>query len=41
MAGPPLIGLVAEHSSLATGLVVVVVFAAFMALSAKRAMRQA
>lgn len=39
MAGPPLIGLVAEHASLAAGLVVVVVFALFMALSAKRAMR--
>lgn len=41
MAGPPLIGLVAEHSSLTAGLVVVVVFAVFMALSAKRAMRGA
>jgi predicted MFS family arabinose efflux permease len=41
MAGPPLIGLVAEHSSLRAGLVVVVVFAVFMALSAKRAMRSA
>ena len=41
MAGPPLIGLIAEHSSLTVGLVVVVVFAVFMALSAKRAMRQA
>jgi predicted MFS family arabinose efflux permease len=39
MAGPPLIGLVAEHSSLGAGLVVVIVFAVFMALSAKRAMR--
>ena len=39
MAGPPLIGLVAEHSSLSAGLVVVVVFAVFMALSARRAMR--
>jgi predicted MFS family arabinose efflux permease len=38
MAGPPLIGLIAEHSSLGTGLVVVVVFAVFMALSAKRAL---
>lgn len=38
MAGPPLIGLVAERSSLTAGLVVVVVFAAFMALSAQRAM---
>jgi predicted MFS family arabinose efflux permease len=41
MAGPPLIGLVAEHSSLTAGLVVVVVFAVFMALSARRAMRGA
>lgn len=41
MAGPPLIGLVAEHSSLTAGLVVVVVFAVFMALSARRAMPQA
>ncbi len=41
MAGPPLIGLIAEHSSLTTGLLVVVVFAVFMALSAKRAMRGA
>ena len=40
MAGPPLIGLVAEHSSLTAGLVVVVVFAVFMALSARRAMPQ-
>lgn len=39
MAGPPLIGLTAEHSSLTAGLVVVVVFAVFMALSARRAMR--
>lgn len=41
MAGPPLIGLIAEHSSLTAGLVVVIVFAIFMALSAKRAMRGA
>lgn len=41
MAGPPLIGLIAEYSSLATGLLVVVVFAVFMALSARRAMRGA
>ncbi|MGQ3055057.1 MAG: MFS transporter [Roseateles sp.] len=41
MAGPPLIGLIAEHSSLTIGLVVVVVFAVFMALSAKRALRGA
>ena len=39
MAGPPLIGLVAEHSSLTAGLLVVVVFAIFMASSAKRALR--
>jgi predicted MFS family arabinose efflux permease len=39
MAGPPLIGLIAEHSSLSAGLLVVVVFAVFMALSAKRALR--
>lgn len=39
MAGPPLIGLVAEHSSLSAGLVVVVVFALFMALSARRALQ--
>lgn len=39
MAGPPLIGLIAEHSSLTAGLLVVVVFAVFMALSAKRALR--
>ena len=39
MAGPPLIGLIAEHSSLTTGLLVVVVFAVFMALTAKRALR--
>ncbi|PTT85491.1 hypothetical protein DBR42_14350 [Pelomonas sp. HMWF004] len=38
MAGPPLIGLVAEHTSLAAGLVVVVVFALFMAASAQRAL---
>jgi len=39
MAGPPLIGLIAEHSSLSAGLVVVVVFAVFMALTAKQALR--
>jgi predicted MFS family arabinose efflux permease len=39
MAGPPLIGLIAEHASLSAGLWVVVVFAVFMAVSAKRAMR--
>ena len=41
MAGPPLIGLVAERTSLATGLVVVVFFAVFMALTARRAMPRA
>lgn len=41
MAGPPLIGLIAEHASLSAGLVVVVVFAVFMAGSARRAMRGA
>lgn len=39
MAGPPLIGLIAERSSLTAGLLVVVAFAVFMALSARRAMR--
>ncbi len=39
MAGPPLIGLIAEHTSLTVGLLVVVVFAVFMGLSAKRALR--
>ncbi len=39
MAGPPLIGLIAEHTSLTAGLLVVVVFAVFMGLSAKRALR--
>ncbi len=39
MAGPPLIGLIAEHSSLTVGLVVVIAFAVFMAASAKRALR--
>lgn len=39
MAGPPLIGLIAEHTSLSAGLLVVVVFAGFMSASAKRAMR--
>ncbi|MEK8034031.1 MFS transporter [Ideonella sp. DXS29W] len=38
MAGPPLIGVIAEHASLSAGLWVVVAFAAFMAISAKRAM---
>ncbi|MDR7332567.1 MFS transporter [Roseateles asaccharophilus] len=41
MAGPPLIGLIAQHSSLTMGLLVVVVFAIFMALAAKRALRAA
>lgn len=41
MAGPPLIGLVAEHSSLTVGLGCVVLFAVFMALAAPRALRQA
>jgi predicted MFS family arabinose efflux permease len=41
MAGPPLIGLIAERASLAAGLVVVVVFAIVMALSARRALRVA
>ena len=41
MAGPPLIGLVAEYSSLTAGLLVVIVFAVFMALTARRAMRGA
>lgn len=39
MAGPPLIGLIAEHSSLTVGLLVVVVFAVFMAAAAKRALQ--
>jgi predicted MFS family arabinose efflux permease len=39
MAGPPLIGLIAEHASLSAGLWVVVVFAIFMALTARRALR--
>lgn len=38
MAGPPLIGMVAEHTSLTAGLGCVVVFALFMAVSAKRAL---
>jgi predicted MFS family arabinose efflux permease len=38
MAGPPLIGLIAEHSSLTVGLGCVVVFAVFMALAARRAL---
>lgn len=39
MAGPPLIGLIAEHSSLSVGLLVVVAFASFMAAAAKRALQ--
>lgn len=39
MAGPPLIGLIAEHSSLTMGLGCVVLFAIFMALAAPRALR--
>jgi hypothetical protein len=38
MAGPPAIGFIAESSSLAVGLVTVVVFSAFFALSARRAL---
>jgi predicted MFS family arabinose efflux permease len=40
MAGPPLIGVVAESSSLTIGLSIVVLFAAVFALSAKRALPQ-
>jgi predicted MFS family arabinose efflux permease len=39
MAGPPLIGVVAERSSLAEALSVVVMFAATLALAARRALR--
>lgn len=39
MAGPPLIGVVAERSSLAMALSVVVMFAATLALAARRALR--
>ncbi len=39
MAGPPLIGMVAQHSSLAWGLSAVVLFAGVMALAARRALR--
>ncbi len=39
MAGPPLIGMVAQASSLTLGLLVVVVFAVVMAVSARRALR--
>jgi len=38
MAGPPLIGVIAERQSLTLGLVVVVAFAAVLALAAKRAL---
>lgn len=38
MAGPPLIGLVAEHHSLSLGLGTVVLFALVMAASARRAL---
>ena len=39
MVGPPLIGVIAEHSSLTAGLTSVVVFAAILALAAPRALR--
>jgi MFS family permease len=38
MAGPPLIGVIAEHSSLTAGLASVAVFAAILALAAPRAL---
>jgi predicted MFS family arabinose efflux permease len=38
MAGPPLIGVIAEHVSLTAGLATVVVFACVLALAAKRAL---
>lgn len=38
MAGPPLIGMIAEHTSLTVGLSCVVFFAVIMALSASRAL---
>lgn len=41
MAGPPLIGIVAEHASLSWGLAAVVLFAAVLALMAPRALRSA
>jgi len=41
MAGPPLIGVIAEHSSLTAGLVSVAVFAAVLAAAAPRALRAA
>ena len=39
MAGPPLIGIIAERASLTTGLYTVVVFAAVLGLAARRALR--
>lgn len=39
MAGPPLIGVIAEHSSLTVGLASVAAFAAILALAAPRALR--
>ncbi|MBX3618569.1 MAG: MFS transporter [Rhizobacter sp.] len=39
MAGPPLIGVIAEHSSLSAGLASVAVFAAILGLAAPRALR--
>lgn len=39
MAGPPLIGVIAEHSSLTVGLASVAAFAAVLALAAPRALR--
>jgi fucose permease len=38
MAGPPLIGVIAEHQSLTAGLTTVVLFAIVMALAARRAL---
>ena len=39
MAGPPLIGVIAERASLTTGLYTVVLFAVVLALAARRALR--
>jgi hypothetical protein len=39
MAGPPLIGVIAEHASLTLGLATVVVFAVLLAGAARRALR--
>lgn len=39
MAGPPLIGVIAEHSSLSVGLASVAVFAAILALAAPKALK--